>query len=483
MRLLVLYRTGLTGIYDNEGENRMMDKKKKFDVPHSLAIIFFVMLIAAALTYLIPAGSFDRVKNEAGRTMVVAGSFHYMERSPVNPVRILNYVYAGLDSARSIIFALLCAGGGLGIVLESGMFQGAAGTLSRKAKGKEGFVIAFLMTVFALLCIPINLNYFIPFAPLGIVIATAMGYDAIVGISIIMLGGAVGFSCGAMNLPNTGTAQSIAELATFSGMGYRLICMVPFLVTSIVFVVKYAEKVRRNPEKSLVYGIDLGTDAFKTDAVPDFEKQHIPVAVVVGACIGYMIYVAIFRELSFESSAAIFLYMGLLSGIVMRMPVNKMCSCFMNGVKGMATTGVLIGFAYAISGILTAGNVMDTVVNGLAGLLGIFPRILQAPAMLVMHVIINFFVTSGSGQAAITMPIFIPVADLVGMTRQTAVLAFNFGDGFCNFILPHAAATMGFVGFANIPFTKWFKYAVKLFAIWMVVAAVLLMIATAIHYS
>lgn len=105
--------------------------------------------------------------------------------------------------ARSIIFALLCAGGGLGIVLESGMFQGAAGTLSRKAKGKEWFVIAFLMTIFALLCIPINLNYFIPFAPLGIVIATAMGYDAIVGISIIMLGGAVGFSCGAMNLPNT----------------------------------------------------------------------------------------------------------------------------------------------------------------------------------------------------------------------------------------------------------------------------------------
>lgn len=137
--------------------------------------------------------------------MIVAGSFHYIERSPVNPLTILNYVYAGLDSARSIIFALLCAGGGLGIVLESGMFQGAAGTLSRKAKGKEWFVIAFLMTIFALLCIPINLNYFIPFAPLGIVIATAMGYDAIVGISIIMLGGAVGFSCGAMNLPNTGT--------------------------------------------------------------------------------------------------------------------------------------------------------------------------------------------------------------------------------------------------------------------------------------
>lgn len=166
----------------------------------------------------------------------------------------------------------------------------------------------------------------------------------------------MGFSCGAMNLPNTGTAQSIAELATFSGMGYRLFCMVPFLIISILFVVRYAEMVRKNPEKSLVYGIELGSDAFETGAVPDFEKKHVPVAVVVTLCIGYMIYVAIFRELSFSSSAAIFLYMGLLSGLVMRMPVNKMCACFMNGVKGMATTGMLIGFAYAISGILTAGK-------------------------------------------------------------------------------------------------------------------------------
>lgn len=272
-------------------------------------------------------------------------------------------------------------------------------------------------------------------------------------------------------------------MATFSGMGYRLFCMVPLLIISILFVVRYAEMVRKNPEKSLVYGIELGSDAFETGSVPDFEKKHIPVAVVVALCIGYMIYVAIFRELSFGSSAAIFLYMSLLSGLVMRMPVNKMCACFMNGVKGMATTGMLIGFACAISGILNAGNVMDTVVNGLASLLRIFPRLLQAPAMLIMHIIINFFVTSGSGQAAITMPIFIPVADLVGMSRQTAVLAFNFGDGFCNFILPHAAATMGFVGFANIPFTKWFKYAIKLFTLWTVAAAVLLMLATIIHYS
>ena len=460
----------------------MQEKKRQFKVPHSLAIIVVVMLAAAILTYIIPSGVFDRIKDEGGRTVVVPGSYHTVEKTPVNPLRILEYVFPGLQSAGQIIFALLCAGGGLGIVLATGMFQGAACTLSKKAKGKEWLVVAALMVVFALLCIPINLNYFIPFAPLGIIVAMAMGYDAIVGISIIMLGGAVGFSCGAMNLPNTGTAQAIAELPVFSGMGYRLFCMIPFMIVTILFVVRYGEKVRKNPEKSLVYGTPLDFGTFDPDNVPVFEKKHIPVAIVVLASIGYMIYVAIFSSLSFSKSAAIFLYMGILSGIVYRMPVDEMCKQFCNGAKGMATTGILLGFAYAISGILSAGGVMDTVVNAMAGALGLFPAIIQAPVMFFMHVIINFFVTSGSGQAAVTMPIFIPVADLVGMSRQTAVLAFNFGDGFCNFILPHAAATMGFVGCANIPFTKWFRYAIKLFAIWCVVGSVLLIVASRIGY-
>jgi len=460
----------------------MKEKKQKFKVPHSLAIIVIVMLVAAILTYVIPSGAFDRVKDEGGRTVVVAGSYHAVDKTPVNPLRILEYVFPGLQSAGQIIFALLCAGGGLGIVLATGMFQGAACTLSKKAKGKEWIVVAALMIVFALLCIPINLNYFIPFAPLGIIVAMAMGYDAIVGISIIMLGGAVGFSCGAMNLPNTGTAQAIAELPVFSGMGYRLFCMVPFIIVTIIFVVRYGEKVRKDPTKSLVYGTKLDFGTFDPDDMPTFEKRHIPVAIVVLAGILYMVYVAIFSSLSFASSAAIFLYMGILSGIVYRMPIDEMCKKFCDGAKGMATTGILLGFAYAISGILSAGGVMDTVVNAMANALNIFPAIIQAPVMFFMHVIINFFVTSGSGQAAVTMPIFIPVADLVGMSRQTAVLAFNFGDGFCNFILPHAAATMGFVGCANVPFTKWFKYAIKLFGIWCAVGSVLLIVASQMGY-
>ncbi|WP_071430582.1 YfcC family protein [Angelakisella massiliensis] len=456
--------------------------KKKLAVPHSLAIIVVVMLLAAALTYIIPAGSYDRTVNEAGQTVVDPNSFHYVEASPVNPLSIFNYVYTGLDNARSIIFVLLAAGGGLGIILDTGVFQAAAGTLSRRTKGKESLVVAVLMTVFCLLCVPINLNTFIPFAPLGVLIAASLGLDAVVGVSIIMLGGAVGFSCGAMNLSNTGTAQQLAELDIFSGMAYRLFCMVPFLIVTILYVVWYAKKVKNDPTKSYVYGIKLDNN-LDISNIPEFTKAHILPAVATVAGIGYIIYVAIFGSLTNQASTAIFIYMGFIVGIVARMPVNKICRSFVNGAKGMCSTAMLLGFAYAISAILNAGNVMDTVVYALASVLSVVPNILQAPAMFFMHIIVNLFVTSGSGQAAITMPIFIPVADLVGMTRQTAVLAFNFGDGFCNFILPHAAATMGFVGAAGIPFSRWFKFAVKLFAIWCVIGSLLLIVATMIGYA
>ena len=422
-------------------------------IPHSLAIIVVVMLLASILTYVIPAGSYDRVVNEAGQTVVDPNSFHYVEASPVNPLTIFSYIYPGLDNARSIIFLLLSAGGGLGIVLDTGVFQAAAGFLSRRTKGKESLVIAALMTIFCLLCVPINLNTFIPFASLGVLIAASLGFDAIVGVSIILLGGAVGFSCGAMNLSNTGTAQQLAELDIFSGMAYRLFCMIPFLIATILYVLWYAKKIKKDPTKSYVYGAKLENN-FDTSNIPEFTKAHILPSIVTALGIGYIIYVAIFKSLTNQTSTTIFIYLGFIVGIVARMPINKICQSFVNGAKGMCSTAMLLGFAYAISAILTAGNVMDTVVYALASALSLVPEILQAPAMFMMHVIVNFFVTSGSGQAAITMPIFIPVADLVHMSRQTAVLAFNFGDGFCNFILPHAAATMGFVGAAGIPFSR-----------------------------
>lgn len=459
-----------------------MSKHKKIEIPHSLVIIAIVMLLACALTYIIPAGEYDRITSSSGQTMVDASSFHYTEQKPVNPLKILTFIYPGLSDAGSIIFALLCAGGGLGIVLDTNALQGIAGTISRKVKGKEWVVVATIMVMFALICIPAGFNSWIPFATVGLVMSAALGFDAIVGISMIMLGGSVGFSCGAMNLSNTGTAQTIAELPIFSGMGYRLFCMIPFLLVTIIYVVRYALKVKADPTKSYVYGIDLGLEHINTDHIPNFEKKHIPVTIVIGIFLLLMVYMGIQGKLDLEMSGTLFVYMGFLAGLANRMNPNKICKSFVKGAKGMAGTSMMIGFAYGITLIIESGGIMDTIVYNLAHILAYVPRIFQAPVMFLMHIIINFFVTSGSGQAAITMPIMVPVADLVGMSRQTAVLSFNFGDGFCNFILPHAAATMGFVGAGNIPFGRWFQFIIKLFGIWVIIGCLLLMLATGIGY-
>ena len=458
--------------------------KGKFAIPDSLVIIVAVMLFAAVLTYLIPAGEYIRTTNEAGQTVVDPGSFRYLEPSPVNPLFVLNYIVDGLNNARNIIWVLLCSGGGLGIVLSTGLFQGLASTMSQKASGKEWVVISLVSALFAVLCVPVNLNTFIPLAPLGLLIATSMGMDAIVGVSIILLGGAVGFSCGAMNLSNTGTAQQVAELTVFSGMGYRLICMIPFYAATVLYIIRYAYKVKADPAKSYMYGVDTSNVVqFDLAKAPRLEKKHILPGVITGACLLFMILKGIKGELTNPLAASIFMYMGLLTGISFRMNPNEICRTFMKGVKSMCSTAMMIGFAYVISLILTQGNILDTIVHFLAGLLVQVPKMAQAPLMFFAHIVINLFVTSGSGQAATTMPIFVPVADLVGMSRQTAVLAFNFGDGFCNFILPHAAATMGFVGALGIPFGKWFRYAIRLFAIWCAIGSILLMAATAMNYT
>lgn len=464
--------------------NKEVSIKKRLAIPDSLVIVVIVMLLAAGLTYLIPAGEYTRTINEIGQTVVAADSFHYVNASPVNPFTVFTYVPEGLDKARNIIWVLLCSGGGLGVVLSTGLFQGIASSISQKASGKDWLLISLVTAVFAVLCIPINLNTFIPLAPLGLLIATSMGLDAVVGVSIILLGGAVGFSCGAMNLSTTGTAQQVSELAIFSGMGYRLFCMIPFYLVTVLYITRYAKNIKADPTKSYMYGVDTSNIlSFDLSKAPKLEKEHILPGIITLIFLTYMVYVGMKGKLTNSMAASIFMYMGLLVGISSRMSPNEICGEFLKGVKGMCGTAMMIGFAYVISLILTQGNILDTIVHFLANILIHVPKMAQAPVMFFAHIIVNLFVTSGSGQAVTTMPIFVPVADLVGMSRQTAVLAFNFGDGFCNFILPHAAATMGFVGALGIPFGKWFQYVIRLFAIWCVVGSILLIAATVFNYA
>lgn len=456
---------------------------KKSKIPHSLAIIMAVVLLASVLTYIIPAGNFDRVVNEAGKSVVVQDSFHYVENTPVNPLSVLTYIFPALQSAGSIIFVIFCCGGGMGLIQSTGFFTGLANLIGHKVKGKEWVVITLINGFFTALCCCLVQTLVIPLTPLGLMVAAGMGLDAIVGVGMVLIGSTIGNACGAMCAATTGVAHGLAGLPMYSGMGYRLICCIPFFLVGNFYLCRYAAKIKKDPTKSLVYGLNLNNNT-DTSKIATLNKRHIPVAIVVAIGLGYQVVAAFGGFSTMDFTAKVFLYMGLVGYILYNgFKINDLCETFLKGCSNLTSTGMLIGFAYVISGILTAGNIMDTVVYHLSNMMSGVPTIIQGSVMFLLHCLINLLVTSGSGQAAATMPIFMPVADIIGMSRQLAILAFNFGDGFCNIILPHAAACVGFTAMGNLPFSRWFKFSWKLFGLWFICGWIMMMIGTMIGYA
>lgn len=455
--------------------NTNLTKKRRFEMPNSLAILIIVILLACVLTYLIPSGTYDRVDN-----VVDPNTFHYVENTPVNPLRFLTYVFKGLQEASGIIFVLFCCGAGMGLVESTGVLQASANSLSQKIRGKDWLVISTITLTFSLLSSVAVSTLLIPLTPIGIMLATALGMDMITGVGMVLLGVTIGSSTGALVIASTGVAQQLAGLPLFSGMEFRFLCVVPFWLVGNWYLVRYAAKVRQDPTKSCVYGLKLMPET--NESLLLFQKKHIPAAIVTVLGFAWLVYGSAKGIATLEFCANVFLYMGLGIAIVSRRRLNEVCDIFLKSVSGFASIAMMIGFAYAISLILQDGMVMDTIVHGLASVLNVIPTILQAPVMFLLHCLINLFITSGSGQAIASMPIFLPAADMIGMSRQLAVLCFNFGDGFCNCILPHAAVTLAMVSMGNIPFSNWFRFVWKLFAIWVVVGCIMLMIATQIGY-
>lgn len=374
-------------------------KKKAFKMPHTFVIVGIIILAAVVMTWLIPAGSYVRVENAQGIKVVDPQQFSYVERAPINPLKIPLYIVKAFTKNADLLWVVLFSGGAFHLITLSGALQAVIARVAKRFSNKLYIFIPVLTLVFGLICTTQGVNTFIAFAPVMVMLALAMGLDSISGAAIILLGGAVGFATGTLNISTTLVAQKIAELPLYSGLEYRAFCFVVFYVV----------------------------------------------------------------------------------GFIAGFSASDISKYFLEGCKKMLAAAIIIGLARAIGTILTDGKIVDTVVHALAGGLSAVPALIQGPAMLIANTLINVVLTSGSGQAAAVMPIFTPLADLIGMTRQTAVLAFNFGDGFCNYVLPTSTALMGIISASNIPYDRWMKFMWKLFFIWMAVGAVLIVIAQIIH--
>lgn len=463
----------------------MPKEKKPFKMPHTFVIIISIILFVTAMTWLIPAGEYVRYKNAAGIEVIDPTQFSFVERTPVNPLRIPLYIVEAICKRISLMLVILFSGGAFALISKSGALHAAVAKVAKLFKDRLYVFIPIMTTVFALICTTQGVNQFIAFAPIVVMITMAMGLDSIVGAAIILLGGCVGFSTGTLNPSTTLVAQEIAELPPYSGIGYRIVCFAVFLIVTNIYLIRYATKIRRDPTLSPMYELDKDNEMkhLDMDSFGALTLRKGLIVAALAAALALMVYGGIKFSWDMEELAAIFIGLAVVVGFLAGETPSSMSVIFIDGCKKMLTAALIIGLATAIANVMTAGHIVDTVIYGLSSVMSYAPKFLVAPVMYLVNTLISFVIVSGSGMASAVMPITAPLGDLLGLTRQTTVLIFNFSDGFTNYILPHSTALMGIISAVNIPYDRWMKFMWKLFVIWMVICCIMVYGAQMMHYA
>lgn len=458
--------------------NTPLNEKKKFTLPHIYVLLFGLIVLCTILTWVLPAGEFERV--QAGNRMIaVAGSFHTVDSTPVGPFQMFQLIYQGFLDAGDVLFFVFISYASINIMISSGAFNGLVAFLLRIFKGNARVVIIpIFITLVGAASSTIGLfEEWFPFIPVFVGIAVAMGYDAVVGLAIVALGAGMGYSGAAMNPFTVGVAQGIAGVPFMSGTLFRVICHAVMIVVGSALTIRYALKVQADPTKSYVYGDALNQSMSEEELKNSrFGVREALVLCILFVGIVVVIYGCKFHDWYFQELSAVFMIMGLLSAIVMGWGPNVIGEKFAGGFTNVAMACMMIGLARGILMVLRAGTIIDTVVYYFSLPLSAFPAWLCGVAMLIMQTFLNFLIPSGSGQAATSMPIMAPLADLLGVTRDTAVLAYQFGDGLSNIVWPTAMAPI-MAGLAGVKVEKWWKFVVPVFLCLFATQAVLMVVA------
>ncbi|WP_257349746.1 YfcC family protein [Pseudalkalibacillus decolorationis] len=445
--------------------------------------MFIVIVIATVLTYILPAGEYERVEKE-GRTVVDPTTFEFVESSPVGLLEMFNSIHLGMIEGAPIILFVFMFGGALGIMQATGALDSFIKFVSIRFGRKEKLFIPLMVFIFASLGTLIgsaedSLVYIVIIVPMTI----ALGFDALTGFAIVMLGTlATGFATGITNPFNVGVAQSIAELPIYSGMGLRIAIFAVYFIVTVLYIYFHAMKVKKNPELG-----EYGKYGRQTKTTPDKNfkisiRHRIALFVLLLSFI-VLIYGVIKFGWYISEIGGLFLFSGIIMGIIGGLSANKIANGFISGARDMVQGALIIGVAYAIVVIVTNGGLLDTILYYSASLVEQFPPAINAIGMFIIQLFLNFIVPSGSGQAGLTLPIMTPLADLIGVTRQTAVLAFQLGDGISNMVFPTSGVLLAGLALAGISYTKWIKWVLPFLLIQVTVAVIFLIIAQSIQYG
>lgn len=376
-----------------------LKEKKPFQAPHTFVILVALILLAVAATYVVPAGEYTRYTDEAtNRTLVEAGSFHYVESHPVSFLTVPALIYRAIVKAASTVTFILIIGGSFEIITSTGILTVLCKKMAKAFRGREYFVIPAFLLLFSVFGTTMGMSAEVMiFVPIGIALAASLGLDKVTGTAMIAMGAASGFTAGILNPFNVGVAQDIAEIPMFSGMGYRIFILGVLLVIDTVYITWYAKRVKADPTKSIIYGEPEDQEFTFDDTEEALNLTHGLTLAVIVAGFAVLIYGLSKLGWYFEEMSAIFIAMGVLCGIVNRYSPNKIAATFGNGAKGIVVGALIVGIARGVELALSDAMILDTIVHAIASIVNILPQSLKAIGMFLAQSLVNCVITSGTG--------------------------------------------------------------------------------------
>lgn len=456
-------------------------KKKRFSVPNTYTLVMIFIIVAALATYVLPAGKYGTVKDAAGKDVIDPNAFEFVERNPVSIGNFLMSIPKGMTNGQATIFLVFLVGGFFQIINDTGAIDLAINASINKLENRALLVIPVIMIIMSILgALGIVVNAVVAFIPIGIALAKKLKIDPVAGAGIMYLSSYAGFGTSPMSPFTTILGQTIAGIAPMSGFGFRAIVLVILTLVTTLYVYRYSVKVIKDPKESVLEGFKWDNDSDRVDEDKKFHVSHV--IVLLSLVVGFIVYGYGTYKLSWGLNhlSGMMLAVALISGLAVKMHPDEMAKSFVKGAQSMVFGALVIGFASAITIVLTEGSVIHSIIYYLTIPLTKMPKVISAIGMFLANLLFNVVVPSGSGQAMIVMPLMAPMADVVGVTRQVAVTAFQYGDGFSNIIIPTSGVLMAVLGVAKIPFEKWVKFVAPLFAIWTAVGILAVTVATLI---
>jgi uncharacterized ion transporter superfamily protein YfcC len=453
-------------------------KKKKLGIPDTYVLVTIFIFIAAIMTYVVPAGEYSMVENpQTGLLVADPTSYHQIEQSPVSLGNVLLAIPIGMNKSAGVINMLFLVSGFLQIVNDTGAIDRLVKSIIQKLKDKSLLVIPIVIMMMSVLgSIGAVVNGVVAFVPLGLLISTKLGMDGLVAVSIIFVATYTGFGVSPIYPTTVQLAQKIADVPVLSGFGFRVVMTIVTTLILIIYTSNYALRVKKDPFKSIIGYQENISNNDEDDHTDNLSLKDIIIIIVLFGGFGIYAYGTIKYSWGTEYMSGIMFAIAAVAAIIARISPDKMVKSFITGCKGVVYACLITGFASGISYILNEGKIIHTIVYTLSKPLNSVGNVVSSYLMLAINMLLNFLIPSGSGQAAVVMPLMAPLSDIVGMERQVAVCAYQWGDFLTNLFNPTSGTTMAVLGLAGVPFDKWLKFVLPLIGIFLAVVLIALFI-------